>query len=174
MIIIGIFIPLTIRFTVFKKIITGINNIARISMIILSILGGILIIVQSKNINNSINLKNWNTTKAVILKCEIVGERSIRPQIEYIYMVDSISFRGESDLNVPMFGGKRKKYDVAHELIKEYNVGDTITISYNPNDPELSLYKRKISWDVFTKLSFGFILLILGIFFSSFPQKRLS
>jgi len=142
-------------------------------MIILSILGCVLIISQSNNIIEHISRMSWNKTEALIIKSEITGERAIRPQIEYSYLIDSISYRGETDLDVPMFGGKRKKYDVASELIKGFHTGDTIMIFYNPNKPEASFYKSQIKWNIFAKLALGTLFLGIGIFFSSFYQKQL-
>ena len=174
LILIGIAISLIVRYTLFREKISPINNTIRTITILLSIIGAILTLTQTTQLQENLPKKTWIVSDAIIVKSEIVGERAIRPQIEYVYQVDSINYTGETDLDVPMFGGKRKKYDVARESIKDFQVGDTIRIFYNPVNPEQSFFKLQIKWNVFGKLGFGFLLLLTGIFFSSFPRKRLS
>jgi len=173
LILIGIAISLIVRYTLFREKISPINNTIRTITILLSIIGAILTLTQTTQLQENLPKKTWIVSDAIIVKSEIVGERAIRPQIEYVYQVDSINYTGETDLDVPMFGGKRKKYDVARESIKDFQVGDTISIFYNPVNPEQSFLKWQIRWNVFGKLGFGFLLLLAGIFFSSFPRKRL-
>jgi hypothetical protein len=173
LILIGIAILLIVRYTLFREKVPPINSNIRTLTIILSIIGAILTLTQSTQLQDNLQKKAWIVSDAIIIKSEIVGERAIRPQIEYVYQVDHLNYTGETDLDVPMFGGKRKKYDVARESIKNFQVGDTISIFYNPVNPEQSFYRWQIKWNVFGKLGFGFLLLLTGIFFSSFPRKRL-
>lgn len=167
-------LTLVIRVTFVRNKVPSIKTNVRIVMIIISILGIVLIFIESEHIEDFYRKITWETTDAIIVDSKIVGERAIHPQVEYSYQIDTVVYRGETDLDVPMFGGKRKKYDVAREIIKGFEAGNTIKIYYNPKNPEKSYYHIAPKWNVYGKLGLGITLLILGIFFSSFPQKQLA
>jgi len=127
------------------------------------VLGAWLVVLQAERMAAFSAVQGWPSVTGTVVSSKVVGERAIRPQVIYEYQVDSVTYRAESDLQVPMFGGKRKKYDVAHELVERLPAGTLVTVCYNPDSAAESAIAPRITWDVYGKFGLGFILMIIGV-----------
>lgn len=142
-----------IRKSLYIKILSG----------IVFIIGILLIAVETKNLSVTLEEKSWNTTEGKIIKSQIIGNRAIKPMVIYEYYIEEVRYTDTSNLKVPMFGGKRKKYDVAFELISQYPKGGKVTVFYDPKEARRSTLKPGASWAVYSKLSLGLILFVVGL-----------
>ena len=133
-----------------------------ILFIALLILGGVLAWEQVEPLKNVSTVKSWPSVPGTVVESGVVGERAIRPRVVYEYIVDSITYRSESDLRAPMFGGKRKKYDAAEELAGDYPVGSEVTVRYNPDSTAQSTVTAFVTWDVYSKLGLALTLVLIG------------
>ena len=130
-----------------------------------------LLFVQFVEFENREAHKSWPTTEGAIIESKIVGERAIRPQIIYQYKVDSVLYIDTSSLNAPMFGGKRKKHDVARALIADYPVGKKLIVSYDTVNPRNSEIVDSVTWDVLAKIGFYGFLILISAFCLMLPRK---
>ena len=133
-----------------------------ILFVALLILGVILAWEQIEPVKNVSAARNWPSVPGMVIKSEVVGDRAIRPRVIYEYIVDSVTYRSESDLRAPMFGGKRKKSDAAKELVSDYSVGSEVTVRYNPDSAAQSTVTAFVTWDVYGKLGLAITLVVIG------------
>lgn len=140
----------------------------------LSIIGVILILLQTNQLNEVSEIKNWPTTQGKIVSSEVIGERAYRPDVVYEYTVNGRMYSDSTDLQMPAFGRGESKYDAASKLSGMYPSGQTVPVHYNPENPSLSKLKTGVPVEVYLRLSFGVSLLCIGLFFifNYFPKKR--
>ncbi len=136
----------------------------RYSLYLLCAVGGaVLAAIEIETVLQGREIRNWPTAEGVVTESGIVGDRAIRPRVVYEYQVDSAVYRSESDLRVPMFGGRRKKYDVATKLVAKYPVGSPVTVYYQPDSVARSTIVPEVPWDVYGKLGLGVLLCLIGM-----------
>ena len=145
---------------------------ARVLFVMLAAGSAAMTIIEAGNLTEANQSKEWPEVTAIIVSSEVVGERAIRPEITYRYTVGSVEYENSSDLKVPMFGGKRKKYDVAHELTQRYGVGDTVTARYNPEKHAISVLTPGAPWSIYGRLASAFTLIVCGLGGMSLPQRN--
>ena len=133
------------------------------TFVIVSVIGAVLVALTIDPLIESRAVQAWPTVEGTIVVSEIVGERAIRPRIVYAYTLGDSTYRSESTLDAPMFGGKRKKYDVAEELVSQYPVGSPVTVFYNPDSITQSTLAPSVEWNVYGKLGLGILLFVLGL-----------
>lgn len=107
----------------------------------------------------------FSETKGVVLKKYIAGERAFHPEIIYQFKLDSVIYKDSTTMDPPMFGGKRKKYDVARTILEDFEIGDSVNVIYNPASPKESYLKLSVKWNQFVILFFGYLLISAGILF---------
>lgn len=133
-----------------------------ILFVALMMLGAVLAWEQIGPLKSVKAVGSWPSVPGTVVVSEVVGDRAIRPRVVYEYLVDSVVYRSESDLRAPMFGGKRKKYDAAEELIGDYPVGSEVTVRYNPDSAAQSTVTAFVTWDVYSKLGLAITLFAVG------------
>ena len=132
-----------------------------------------LSITQIHKITDHVSKLSRPFVTGTIIKSEIVGnEKAYHPEITYQYTVDSVTYTKSSNINSPMFGNKRKQYDVAEVTTEEYPVGKTLEILYNPSNPADSDLHIALPWNVYGQLGFGVTLIILSFFGLLLPRKK--
>ncbi|UCD62762.1 MAG: DUF3592 domain-containing protein [Candidatus Zixiibacteriota bacterium] len=137
-----------------------------------AIVGASLSIAESYVVAGHELIDDWPSVAGRVVGSRVIGERAIRPEITYEYAVDGVTYRGVTDLGVPMFGGKRKKYDVAEKLAAQYPVGGPVVVYYDPDSTGRSTLTRRLGWDVWGKLSVGLVLCFLGLLGVTLPRRR--
>jgi len=142
-----------------------------ISLIVLPI-SFYLVISQSIDLQKQLGVQSRPTVAGTVTEAVVVGERAIRPKITYTYEIDSITYIQITHLNAPMFGNKRKQYDVAHTLTEEHPVGSKVVVYYNPLNPTEATMSPTVKWDTLGKIGFGAVLLMLSLFALLLPLKR--
>ncbi|UCE25362.1 MAG: DUF3592 domain-containing protein [Candidatus Zixiibacteriota bacterium] len=125
--------------------------------------GAVLAAIEIETVLRGREMRTWPTVPGVVTESEVVGDRAIRPRVVYDYTVDGTIYRSESDLRVPMFGGRRKKYDVATKLVAKYPVGSQVTVYYQPDSVARSTIVPEVPWDVYGKLGLGVLLCLIGM-----------
>lgn len=135
-----------------------------LAITVISILGVILIFLQTRRINEISEIRNWSTTQGLIVSSEVVGDRAFRPDVVYEYRVNGRLYSQTTDLQMPAFGGRRTKYDAAHKLSSMYPAGQTVEVHYNPEMPSSSKLKTGVPVEVYLRLSFGTFLFCAGFF----------
>lgn len=166
-------VVLLVRFIGFRKTPPMIIKPLYIISLVLIPISIALVYSQIDKIQLLIHKNARPKTEGVIIESRVVGDRAIRPEIKYQYTVDSVTYTGVTTLNPPMFGNKRKQYDVAHEIILENPVGSKLMVAYNPRDPSDAIVpEHDITWDMFGKIGFGSTLFLIALFGILLPRKK--
>ncbi len=116
--------------------------------------------------------RHWPTVEGRVVTSEVAGTEAIRPLVIYTYSVDGVTFTDSTALQAPMFGNKRKEYEVARDLSGEHPTGSVVTVYYNPTNYQESTLTPEAPWDVYGKIGFGATLFMLGLFGMLLPLKR--
>lgn len=119
----------------------------------------------------------WPVVKGQVIASQIVGERAFAPEVKYSYQVGDSTYVATTDLEVPRFGNKNVRLDVAEKSIAAYPVGTTVTVHYNPQSPREARLKASAPWNVYAKLStaiFGSLggIVLLTIYLRSSRRSR--
>lgn len=146
-----------------KKRIDVVHTVVFYILVIIGIAGGILTYISLERFGDYETKFAYPHTQGVIESSEIIGDRAFRPLITYRFTVTDSTYTAQTSLAPPMFGGKRKKYDVAHVLTDQYPAGDTVRVYYNPQNPDESYLELHVPWEVYGQLSFGVILFLIGL-----------
>lgn len=144
----------------------------KVVVIVLIFAGTALAAFRFETILEDNRLRSWPQTGAIVTKSEIQGMRAFHPYLEYSYEVDSVTYTGESTLNPPMFGGKRKKHEVAQALVDQYPVGSKIRIHYNPDNISESKLKINPQWNIYAQCGLGYFLVMVGLILVVVPVKK--
>lgn len=135
----------------------------RVIIFIVPLIGGAwLAAYQAQQLAEYSRIARWPSVSGIVTESGLVGERAIRPALVYQYVVDSITYSGQTTLQAPMFGGKRKKYDVAHTLVEKYPVGAAVEVYYNPDSVAQSTLITSSPWSVYGQLAVGVTLMLIG------------
>lgn len=112
--------------------------------------------------------RNWSFAEAVIKKCEVKGEHlgSDDPlyilDVEYEYQVDGRTYTSANYGTHDRLDSKSELQMM--EMKKDYPVGSTITIAYDPDRPDDALMNPGIVWYHMTGLA---IVAFFGACFSA-------
>jgi len=170
---ISIIITLVIRFLLVGKKAYKINNLLFIACVIILPIGMFLTVTQSNRLSDYLNRDLETFVYGAVVSSEIVGnEDAYRPKITYEYSVDSVTYTNTTSMNSPMFGNKRKQYDVANVTTKEYPVGKKIKVIYDPSNPSEGNIAIALAWNVYGQIGFGVCLIIISLFGLLLPRKK--
>lgn len=134
--------------------------------------GGVLLVLwTTDDIQESVQIASWPTTTGSIIAADIEGGRTYRPELTYRYTVESEEYAGVSNLGAPGFGGKRKRYDAASNLIEQFQPGDPVKVFYNLDQPSESTLSPSVSWEVYVRMATGALLFVCGLFVALAPRK---
>lgn len=134
--------------------------------------GGVLLVIwTTDDIHRSGQIAGWPVTTGYIVEIAIEEGRTFRPECVYRYTIDNEEYTGSSHLGAPGFGGKRKRYDVASNLIEQFQPGDSIDVFYDPDQPSESTLSPSVSWDVYVKLATGALVFTIALFVAMLPRR---
>lgn len=122
--------------------------------------------------------QDWTTTDGVV---RVVAVRTLVddddvfyvPDIQYDYEVDNVIYENDrlSFDNRP-YEQEENALEAAQE---DYEVGQTVTVYYNPDDPEQAVLERTTNWSAVILLSaagVGFVLFSILIGFSVYRSNQ--
>jgi hypothetical protein len=142
---------------------------AVISLVLLA--AGIgLTLFSSYRLQSAFAMRDWPTVTGKVVDSRVTGNRAIAPQVIYEYTVRGSHYVDTSHLHVPMFGNRRKEFEVARTVSEEYAVGQTLLVFYSPDMPSLSTLTPGATWDLYVKGAFGVMLFALGLLGLLFRQ----
>jgi len=109
-------------------------------------------------------IRKWPQISAKIIKVSLTGNRAIQPEIDYLYRIDLVEYNGVSDLGIPPFGNRNKRILTSRSVISKFQIGDSISIRYNPYDNSESTTQFNPPWHAYVKSMSGVLIISAGIF----------
>lgn len=147
------------------------KRLKQIALIILG-LSMIFSVFMIKKFESALVAKSWPHTTGIVIEAKIAGATSYYPDIEYSYSINSQFYIGHSTLHAPMFGGKRKRHEVAEALVRDNPPGKKLQIYYNPINPSESMVNNSIDWKVYGQTGFALFMVLLSLWFGVVPTRR--
>lgn len=140
----------------------------RMPLIILAamapVAGLVLMAFQFGYLSDFMERRQWPICDGVVVRSEIVGKRARHPIIGYEFVVDGKPYAAESDLQAPGFGLRSNREEVAQAIIHALPIGALVRVYYDPQNPATAVLKPGAKWDVFARLSCGFLMYFVGIY----------
>ena len=134
-------------------------NNALLILVSIILLGSLFVIYNSVNeLNAFLDRREWPVVAGEISSIEMKGLKTHEPVIHYKYGVKDELFEGSTNLGTPLFGGSKSQKRVAQTILDSFNIGDTVTVFFNPADYSHSVLKVTPNWSVFIQYSFGIML----------------
>ena len=124
--------------------------------------GAALTIADSQRLMHLIDEMKWPSVDGSVISSQIEGEQAYHPMITYSYSVADSSYTDSTDLNVPGFGTRFARLDVAKKSVEAYPVGKSLKVYYDPANPANSKLDVIPPWNVFVQLALGMTLSLLG------------
>lgn len=122
----------------------------------------LLVITFAHEILNTYKAKNWVEVSCVIKKINVIKGRNTKINIEYLYFLDNKQYRGTRF----DFGDNSKSSLAVPNSVNDIKIGSTYHCYVNPNNPEESVFNKKI--DKFKIVEFcgqiGIIIVFLSMF----------
>ncbi len=158
-------------------------------MLLLLCLGGGLLLGTSRELMESLEAMSWPTVVGEVTRSELkIETHSIRtrssngirgsakediytPLIDYTFEVDGKEFQGNRTKAIR--GGNLADRASVEATLKKYPVGQSVTVSYNPTDPEQCLLEPG-SWGgflVMLGLSLFLIIVSCAMLFVAWSPK---
>ncbi len=157
------FIPLLMR-SKFLSIKKQTNQYLSLLGLFLIVAGAFLVIFNSEKMEKVLALKKWPVTTGVIVSSKVVGKRAFRPDIKYKYTINNKSYSDTTFLHVPGFGGRSNRLDAAEKIVQGFPPGTSVTVHYNPTNPQQSVLKANPWYSIYLQLAFGATLFACGVF----------
>lgn len=126
-------------------------------------LGGLTVVfVQSRQLADDWSIRQWPTAEGRVIESRVSGRRAFHPEIHYTYNVHGKDLEGVSDLDVPGFGTKSNRLNVAERALVDFPAGKKITVHYHPQHPEISRIRVSVPMATFLFLTIGGLILAGG------------
>lgn len=126
---------------------------------VVALLSGIVLTwAQSGRLVAEWEMRSWPTAEGVVVETEVAGARAFHPEVHYEYHVNGLVYRGMSDLDVPGFGTKSSRLNVAERTAADYPPGRPVTVHYDPTRPDISRLRIAPSFSTFMFLTIGVLL----------------
>ncbi|KAB2881206.1 DUF3592 domain-containing protein [bacterium] len=137
-------------------------------------IGAAIIIMESRGIDQFLEMREWPTVEAKITSSRVEGRRAFHPEIIYEYTVSGETYTGTTDMGVPGFGTKANRLNVASTNVVHNPVGKIITVHYDPQNPSFSQLRIVPTYTAFILLSVASMLFGTGLWgvFSAFIKKK--
>jgi hypothetical protein len=129
------------------------------------VMGIVFIASQVSALKDYRHRRHWRPVPAIVESAEIAGKRAFHPEVVLRYTVDGHPYSMITSMNVPGFGSKRNRLDVAERITASLAVGDTLTVFIDPDFPADAVISRNLSYSTYLILTTGFCFLILGTAF---------
>jgi hypothetical protein len=130
--------------------------------------------LKFENLEIYLARRHWPITQGTITSSDITGDRALRPVIGYRYTVGDSTYTDTTNLNTPGFGNKRRRLEVAEAWVKEYPVGKTIPVRYDPQAPRMAYISITPPWTDFFVPGLGVFCAIVAGFLLVCPTLRKS
>lgn len=102
------------------------------SMIVVLLLATSIMFFAQKELDNYQAYRAWLPTPARVISAQVVGKRAFRPEIIYTYTVNGFSVTDTTDMEVPGFGSKSNRFNVARNEVASVREDSTFVVYYNP------------------------------------------
>ncbi len=137
------------------------------------VVGLLLVSQQIHALNSFATIQAWPVTDGTVVESRVIGDRALRANIVYSYVVNNATFRDSTDLDEPAFGGKNIKRQEAETIAAAYPVGARVSVHYNPVNPNDSVLRTSPDWAIFGKMGLGSFLFGAGLFLAvSYFRRR--
>ncbi len=154
---------------------TGVPKITpffRVLFLIIGILGAGMTLFQMSHLQSYAIYKKWGMINGIVTDAQVTEKmNTYRPKISYSYIVNGHTYTGNSDMDVPGFGGKQKMFDVAETTVRDMAPGSIVPVFYNPENPSDSKLRVTPTWNVFGQIGFGAFLVLCAGFGFVLPRK---
>ncbi len=118
--------------------------------------------------------REWPAVSGVVTKSTVTGEDSYAPEVDYRFVIDSVTYTGTSDRHVPFFGNRRRTLEVAQKEVASLKPGTTVTVFYNPLDPTDNTIQPEPRWNDLAQSGLGVFLFAGGLFMVLWPRRKKS
>ncbi len=170
---ISIILALAVRYLIVGKKADKISRFLFIICAVVLPIGTYLVIIQTNVLQDYLDSLYRPTSTGIVIKSQIVGdENAFRPEITYEYTIDSITYNKTTFLKTPMFGNKRKQYDVAKVTTEEHPIGKELVVYYDPDNPDNAHLPHALAWNVYGQIGFGAFLISISLFGLLMPRKK--
>ena len=106
----------------------------RVGMIVLVSLAMSVMYYAQKKLDEFQTYLAWLPTNAHVISAQVVGKRAFRPEIIYSYTVKDISVTDTTDMEVPGFGSKSNRFNVARNEVASVKEDSVFVVYYNPGN----------------------------------------
>ncbi|MEK7774339.1 MAG: DUF3592 domain-containing protein [Candidatus Zixiibacteriota bacterium] len=117
-------------------------------------------------------IHEWPTADGTVTYSWVDNAQSNMPLIVYRFAVSGKEYLDTTSMGAPGFGGKRKRWEYARDLLSKYPESTKVSIHYNPADPKDSAIRTSVNFEVYTQLSFGICLVLGGILWMAMLMRR--
>lgn len=105
----------------------------------------------------------WPAVTGKVISASVIGKRAFVPKVTYTYQVGDSLYTATTDLEVPGFGTRSNRLDVAEKSIADYAPDALVTVHYDPNNPGISRLKASVPWNVYVRLSTAVFASLIGV-----------
>lgn len=130
----------------------------------LLITGSFLAVTFFSVFDISLKLKQWPTAEAKIISSEVAGKRAFHPEVVLEYSVNNQHYTLKTDMDVPGFGTKNNRLNVARETVIENFPGKMLTVHYNPDNPAEAVLHTSGKFSSYVFLSIGVFMYAFGVY----------
>jgi len=116
----------------------------------------------------------WKQVQAVVESAHVVGKRAFRPEVGLRYVVDDSSYNLISSMDVPGFGSKSNRLNVAEHILAKLSVGDSLPIYYDPDHPSDAVLHRGLLYSNYLIGTTGACFILLGLVLGILWRRRSS
>ena len=129
--------------------------------------GGGLLVDGLRNANKALLSRNWPTTVGRVVRAEPRGSSTLSisnpwafdPGIKYQYTVEGVTYTGDR----VSFGRIPSTAEGVGIVLMQYPVGASVTVWYDPDDPDRAVLEPGASGDSWAEAALGLILVITGL-----------
>jgi hypothetical protein len=146
--------------------------LSRLIIIGFMLIGGALILKETRTLHEISEKRQWQKTAGVILRSELRGKRGFVPFVTYEYRIGETVFSDSTPLYSPQFGSKDTRKLSTEKIVRSFQSGDTVDVFVNPTNPAQSLLEIYTGWDIIIRLGVGIFLLIGSTAFFCYGALR--
>ena len=144
------------------------------SIIISQLVFGVIAVLSTGYFfHKSVNTKSWPSVQGIIISSKIVkvikdGKKKYYPEVNYEYLVDSISYKGNG-ISI----GTITTEAYAKKVTTNYPLGKNVIVFYNIEDPSEALLEVGVSPVLYWILALGIIFILIACVLILFKEKIL-
>jgi len=138
------------------------NNLLTLSVkLIFLITGAVIIYLNILEFDLYQQRKSWPRVTGQVISFDIVGVKTREPEISYRFTVNEKMYQGKTNLATPLFGSRKYQEQTARTISGNYQVGDSVMVYYNPENPGESVLIIHPGWSVYMQLTFGIFIVAI-------------